>query len=110
MYLANMNKTVSFLMTVPVIATILISCNSSPTLFKKILPEKSGIHFNNVVVENDSINPLDMEYLYNGGGVGVGDFNNDGLPDLYFTASTTSNKFYLNKGNFVFSDVTDEAK
>jgi len=110
MYLANVNKTVSFLMTVPVIATILISCNSSPTLFKKILPEKSGIHFNNVVVENDSINPLDMEYLYNGGGVGVGDFNNDGLPDLYFTASTTSNKFYLNKGNFVFSDVTDEAK
>ena len=43
-------------------------------------------------------------------GVGVGDFNNDGLPDLYFTASTTSNKLYLNKGNFVFSDVTDEAR
>jgi hypothetical protein len=110
MYLANMNKAVSFLLAIIVVATIATSCTSSPTLFKKISPDKSGIHFNNVVVENDSINPLDMEYLYNGGGVGVGDFNNDGLPDLYFTASTVSNKFYLNKGNFSFSDITDESK
>lgn len=50
-----------------------------------------------------------MDYLYNGGGVAVGDFNNDGLPDLYFTASTTSNKLYLNKGHLSFRDVTDEA-
>ncbi|MES1216579.1 MAG: VCBS repeat-containing protein, partial [Bacteroidota bacterium] len=86
------------------------SCNSSPTLFKKISPDQSGIHFNNVVTENDSINPIDMEFLYNGGGVGVGDFNNDGLPDLYFTASTVSNKLYLNKGGLSFNDITDEAK
>ncbi|MGC4035191.1 MAG: VCBS repeat-containing protein [Chitinophagaceae bacterium] len=86
------------------------SCNSSTTLFKKISPDQSGIHFNNVVIENDSVNPMDLEFLYNGGGVGVGDFDNDGLPDLYFTASTTSNKLYLNKGNFKFSDITEEAK
>jgi hypothetical protein len=50
-----------------------------------------------------------MEYLYNGGGVAVGDYNNDGLSDIYFTASTVSNRLYLNKGNLTFSDVTQEA-
>lgn len=79
------------------------------TLFRKIESSASGIHFNNHIVENDSINPIDLEFLYNGGGVGVGDFNNDGLPDLYFTASTTSNALYLNKGDMTFADVTAEA-
>ncbi|MCW3119816.1 MAG: RNA-binding protein [Chitinophagaceae bacterium] len=51
-----------------------------------------------------------MEFLYNGAGIGVGDFNNDGLPDLYFTANTVSNKLYLNKGSLTFTDVTEEAK
>ena len=78
-------------------------------MFKKISADKSGIHFNNIIVENDSLNPLDLEFLYNGGGVAVGDFNNDGLPDLYFTASTVSNKLYLNKGEMKFEDVTDKA-
>lgn len=75
-------------------------------LFQRIPSSQSGINFNNIVVENDSINPLDMEYLYNGGGVATGDFNNDGLVDLYFTASTSPNTLYLNKGNFRFEDVT----
>jgi len=88
----------------------LFSCHSSPPLFKKISSEHSGITFNNIVMENDSINPIDMEFLYNGGGIGVGDFNNDGLPDLYFTASTTSNRLYINKGGLSFADVTNEAK
>lgn len=78
-------------------------------LFDKIPSSHSGIHFNNIVVENDSINPLDMEYLYNGGGVACGDFNNDGQLDLYFTASTGPNTLYLNKGNFRFEDVTSIA-
>ncbi|PWT96442.1 MAG: RNA-binding protein [Bacteroidetes bacterium] len=93
------------------IALVICGCRTSPvTLFRKIDASHSGIHFNNRIIENDSINPIDMEFLYNGGGIGVGDFNRDGLPDLYFTASTTSNKLYLNKGNLSFTDVTSEAK
>ncbi|MEO8764001.1 MAG: VCBS repeat-containing protein [Ginsengibacter sp.] len=91
------------------ITILLTGCKTSPTLFKKIPSSVSGILFNNKVIENDSINPLKLEFLYNGGGVAVGDFNNDGLPDLYFTASTTSNKLYLNKGNFTFEDITVKA-
>jgi len=97
-----------YIFIISLLAVIITSCGRS-TLFEKIGSDKSGIHFNNTIVENDSINPLDMEFLYNGGGVAVGDFNKDGLPDLYFTASTVSNKLYLNKGNLKFEDVTDKA-
>jgi hypothetical protein len=75
-------------------------------MFRQLPASQTGIDFNNVVIENDSVNPLDLEFLYNGGGVAVGDFNNDSLPDLYFTASTTSNKLYLNKGDLKFDDIT----
>ena len=85
-----------------------VACNNN-TLFKKLSSSQTGITFSNAVTENDSINPLDLEFLYNGGGVAVGDFNNDGLPDLYFTASTTSNKLYLNRGNLKFEDITGKA-
>src|SRR5215217_8561008 len=89
---------------------LLEACHSpSSTLFKKIASSHSGISFNNKITENDSINPLDLEFLYNGGGVAVGDFNRDGQPDLYFTASEISNKMYLNRGRFVFDDITSEA-
>ncbi|MEP6684693.1 MAG: VCBS repeat-containing protein, partial [Parafilimonas sp.] len=89
---------------------LIIGCHKTETLFLQLSSSHTGINFNNKIVENDSINPLDLEFLYNGGGVAVGDFNNDGLPDLYFTASTTSNKLYLNKGNLKFKDITEEAK
>jgi hypothetical protein len=79
-------------------------------LFTRISSDYSGIYFNNKIVENDTLNPLDVTNMYNGGGVGIGDFNNDGLPDIYFTGSRVSNKLYLNKGNLKFQDVTDEAK
>ncbi|MEJ7588233.1 MAG: VCBS repeat-containing protein [Ferruginibacter sp.] len=87
----------------------LAACNSRTTLFQKMDSSHTGITFNNIVTENDSINPIDLEFLYNGGGIAVGDFNNDGLPDLYFTASTTSNKLYLNKGGLAFEDITVKA-
>ncbi|SDS12253.1 Repeat domain-containing protein [Mucilaginibacter mallensis] len=83
---------------------------STPTLFVQLPSSETGIHFNNLITENDSINPIDNAYIYNGGGVGVGDFNNDGLQDIYFTGNMVSNRLYLNMGNFKFKDITDEAR
>lgn len=87
----------------------LTSCKKSDPLFRLIPSDKSGIHFNNIINQTDSINVLDFENVYNGGGVGIGDFNNDGLQDVYFTGNLVSNKLYLNKGSFSFKDVTDQA-
>ena len=85
------------------------ACRSKDTLFEKIAAEHSGITFNNRIVENDSINPLNVVNIYNGGGVGIGDFNNDGLQDLYFTGNMVSSKLYLNKGDLEFEDITAKA-
>jgi hypothetical protein len=85
------------------------ACKKTHTLFVQMDVKQTGIDFSNTIVENDSINSVDLENVYNGGGVGVGDFNNDGLPDLYFTGNLVSNKLYLNKGNFSFKDITNEA-
>jgi enediyne biosynthesis protein E4 len=79
------------------------------TGFEKIHPEQSKVLFNNVITESDSVNITMYDYLYNGGGVGIGDFNNDGLQDLFFTGNMVDDKLYINKGNFVFEDVTAKA-
>src|SRR5687768_1882892 len=88
---------------------IFMSCKNERTLFEKVSSGHSGIRFNNQIIENDSINPIDVTNVYNGGGVGVGDFNNDGLQDLYFTGNLVANKLYLNKGDFSFEDITQAA-
>jgi hypothetical protein len=69
----------------------------------------TNIDFNNKLTENDSINFLINQYIYIGAGVGVGDFNNDGLQDIFFAGGQVSSKLYLNKGNFEFEDVTERA-
>lgn len=93
--------------------TLLILVNAcrlnKPKLFRKLSPAKTGISFNNEITESDSVNPIDLEFLYNGGGVAVGDFDNNGLPDLYFTASISPNAMYLNKGGLSFDDITETA-
>lgn len=83
--------------------------NKSNTLFERLDAHDTGIAFNNINVENDAINIFTYEYLYNGGGVAVGDINNDGLPDIYFSSNNLENKLYLNKGDFKFEDITDKA-
>jgi len=85
------------------------ACTNRPTLFQKISSDYSGIHFSNLIVENDSINPMDLTNIYNGGGVGIGDFDGDGRPDIYFAGNLVSNKLYLNRGDFKFEDITDRA-
>ena len=82
--------------------------NNSP-IFKKINSSYSGINFENTLTENDSLNYLTYAYMYMGGGISVGDINNDGLNDVFFTGNMVSNKLYLNKGNLKFEDITDIA-
>src|SRR6476469_1931301 len=91
------------------VVLLITSCNNRHTLFRKLDSSHTGIEFNNTIIENDSINPIDLTNIYNGGGIGVGDFNNDRLQDLYFTGNLVPNKLYLNKGNLEFKDVTNEA-
>src|ERR1700741_1275433 len=73
------------------------------------LMENTGVSFINKVQDNDEINILNYRNFYNGGGVAVGDVNNDGKPDIFFTANQGSNKLYINKGNWQFEDVTEKA-
>ena len=87
----------------------LVACHHKYTLFEQISSLRSGITFKNTITENDSINPMDVVNIYNGGGVGIGDFNNDGLQDIYFAGNMVPGKLYLNKGNFKFEDFTDAA-
>ena len=81
----------------------------SNALFTKVSSSSSGISFKNLVKESDAFNVLTYGYFYQGGGVAVGDINNDGLPDIYFTGNMMASKLYLNKGNFEFEDITAQA-
>src|SRR5688572_30076105 len=92
-----------------IVCALISACSNKKSLFKKINSNHSGIHFNNVIKETDSINILDFSNVYNGGGVGIGDFNNDGWEDIYFTGNLVENKLYLNKKNFEFSDITKQS-
>ena len=78
-------------------------------LFTLLPPEQTGVDFANALVEDETLNVLKFEYLYNGGGVGVGDFNQDGLPDLVFAGNQTPTVLYVNRGGFQFADVTIDA-
>jgi hypothetical protein len=86
-----------------------ISCQHERPLFHQIRWTHSGITFNNQIPENDTLNALDIANVYNGGGVGIGDFNNDGLQDIFFAGNIVPCRLYLNKGNFKFRDITKEA-
>ena len=93
-----------------IVAVFVVGCTSKKdTLFSRMPVEKTGIRFENKIADTDTLSILDYLYYYNGGGVAIGDINNDGLPDIYFTSNQGSNKLYLNKGNFVFEDITEKA-
>ena len=79
------------------------------TLFQVKGQQETGIDFRNNIAINDTFNALSFEYIYNGGGVGVGDFNQDGLEDLFFAGNQVSSELYLNKGNLTFEKVTAQA-
>jgi hypothetical protein len=81
----------------------------SPALFKLLPSSQTGVDFKNSIFEDDTTNILNQANIYNGGGVGIGDFNKDGLPDIYFAGNMVSNKLYLNKGTLNFKDITKTA-
>ncbi|MEO8413900.1 MAG: VCBS repeat-containing protein [Ginsengibacter sp.] len=89
---------------------ICASCtHDNKKLFTEIPSSHSHVNFKNEIKEDVNYNILTYEYLYNGGGVAVGDVNNDGLPDIMFTGNMVPNKLYLNKGNYEFEDITVKA-
>jgi len=93
-------------------ACSMVGCaGGDPPLFEQLPASTTGIDFNNTIVEDNALlNPIDFDYLYNGGGVAVGDFDNDGRDDLYFAGNTVANRLYLNRGDFRFEDVTETAR
>jgi hypothetical protein len=108
-----------FILTV---SLILVACGSSEKeefkedmqdkyemSFSILGSEETGIDFVNTITETDSFNFFNYEYIYNGGGVAVGDINNDGLEDIYFTGNQVSDRLYLNEGNLKFKDITSTA-
>ncbi len=110
-----------FLYTILLFPFFLVSCNRSPDeparkhqtdnkrIFSLLPPETTGIAFVNKIVDGENFNILTYRNFYNGGGVAIGDINGDSLPDIYLTSNQDRNKLYLNKGNFVFEDITEKA-
>src|SRR6266542_426959 len=82
---------------------------TAPTLFELLPPKSPGVTFRNELPEKPDVNILNYLYYYNGGGVAAGDIDGDGLPDLYFTSNLDSDRLYLNKGNYRFEDITEQA-
>ncbi|MBV8391460.1 MAG: VCBS repeat-containing protein, partial [Mucilaginibacter sp.] len=95
------------------IAVVFSSCKKKEQeepLFELLPSSQTNIHFVNKLSDSDAPGILQYLYFYNGGGVAIGDINNDGLPDIYFTSNKKGgNKLYLNKGNYQFEDITDKA-
>jgi len=99
-----------------VVTTILVfffsSCKTPKkvdTMFEVLDDNKTGLHFANKLKSNQKFNMFNYMYFYNGAGIGAGDFNNDGLIDLFFSSNQGENKLYINKGKLSFADVTKEA-
>jgi len=100
-----------------ILLVIMVSCNrfskdklsKKNQLFTNMPSDSTGVNFINKVINKKNLNIFTYRNFYNGGGVGIGDINNDGLPDIYFTSNMGKNKLYLNQGNFKFKDITKSA-
>lgn len=98
-----------------ILSLLVFSCKGKKTetepatLFKLKSADHTGIQFSNDLINSDALNIVEYLYYYNGGGVAVGDINNDGLDDIYFSGNQQSDRLYLNKGNLHFEDITVNA-
>lgn len=90
--------------------SLLVSCrNDKSHLFTKLSENNTSIKFKNTLFEDGPLNVSNYIYFYNGGGVSIGDINNDGLEDILFTGNMVRNRLYLNKGGFKFEDITEQS-
>ncbi|GAB3221486.1 VCBS repeat-containing protein [Spirosoma arcticum] len=89
----------------------MLSCDRTreQPLFKRLSANQTGLTFSNTITENDSVNVLNYYYCYNGGGVAIGDFNNDSLPDVFMGGNMVSSGLFLNQGKLHFDDITATA-
>lgn len=110
MFTMNIDHRYLLLLFAPILG--LTSCGGreqAPPLFELLTPDQTGITFANTITTSDSENVQMDSFVYNGGGVAVGDIDNDGLRDIFFTGNMVSSRLYLNKGNLQFEDITDSA-
>ena len=94
----------------PLLAVVSCRGDGGGEVFELLSPERTGVTFANTITTSDSLNAQTDPYIYNGGGVAVGDIDNDGRPDLFFTGNMVSSRLYLNKGGLRFDDLTGSAK
>ena len=110
----NMKKSKALIHRIVIISgffLVLFGCHTVPEdQFTIMDPIASGMKFQNNIQETHHNNILRNEYTYNGGGVAVGDINNDGLTDVYFTGNSVSNKLYMNSGDWKFKDITTASR
>lgn len=92
-----------------ILMLLFLSCNNKKTNTLFSLEKGTGINFENTLKDGVDFNIFSYRNFYNGGGVAIGDLNNDGLPEVFFTANQENNKLYLNKGNFRFEDISGKA-
>ena len=104
-----MKKILTFFLCAICLLGINSCTQKKSTRFKLLNASKTGIDFNNTIKENDSINVFEYMNIYTGAGIAVGDINNDGLVDVYFSGNMVSGRLYLNKGGLKFEDITEKA-
>ena len=102
----------SIIAAIGLLLILITSCENgkkNTALFQSVSSQNSGLYFTNALTENDSINILDNEFVYNGSGVALGDLNNDGLDDIFLAGNQVDNKLFLNEGALKFKDISATA-